>query len=186
MKHTHGDGVDRPFEAPGEPRERHRGHRHKHRGRHGGKAFGHGELRPLVLATTAERPRHGHEPMRAIEERTGGYSPSPGVIYPMLSWLEDMGHARVETGEGRKRRLITPAGEAFLSANRAAADAPLARAVPAGGRSRHAGVPAPVTRGVEGLKLAPRPRFERGPRDRSATEAIAAAPGAAATAVERG
>ena len=45
-----------------------------------------------------EQPRHGYELMKAIEERMGGsYSPSPGVIYPTLSWLEDMGYAALET-----------------------------------------------------------------------------------------
>ena len=62
--------------------------------------------------------------MKAIEERTGGgYSPSPGVIYPTLSWLEDMGYAGVASGDGRRTFRITPEGEAFLVANRAALEA---------------------------------------------------------------
>ena len=49
----------------------------------------------------AEQPRHGYELMKAIEDRLGGsYSPSPGVIYPTLSWLEDMGYATVDAEEG--------------------------------------------------------------------------------------
>ena len=53
----------------------------------------------------------------------GSYSPSPGVIYPTLSWLEDMGYAAVEAeGGGRKRYRLTAEGEAFLAANRAAID----------------------------------------------------------------
>ena len=53
----------------------------------------------------------------------GSYSPSPGVIYPTLSWLEEMGYAALETEEaGRKRYRITAEGEAFLTANHAAVD----------------------------------------------------------------
>ena len=71
----------------------------------------------------AEQPRHGYELMKAIEERMGGgYSPSPGVIYPTLSWLEDMGYARWRPRPRRKRYRITGEGEAFLAANRAGVD----------------------------------------------------------------
>src|SRR4051794_22661129 len=63
---------------------------------------------------SAWKPRHGYELMRALEEQTGGsYSPSPGVIYPTLAWLEDMGYAQVEEGGGRKSYRITPEGDAF-------------------------------------------------------------------------
>jgi len=79
----------------------------------------------------------------------GSYSPSPGVIYPTLSWLEDMGYARVEAeGGGRKRSQITPEGEAFLTANRAAVDALFSRMGSAGEGGRYEGVPAPVVRGI--------------------------------------
>jgi len=69
-----------------------------------------------------EQPRHGYELMKAIEERMGGsYSPSPGAIYPTLSWLEDMGYAVLEAEEaGRKRYRITAEGQAFLTANHTA------------------------------------------------------------------
>jgi DNA-binding PadR family transcriptional regulator len=132
----------------------------------------------------AERPSHGYELIKAIEERFGGsYTPSPGVIYPTLSWLDDMGYAAIEAEEaGRKRYRITSEGEAFLLANRAAADALLSRAGPAGGVSS---VPAPVVRAMENLKLAMRLRFRRGPIDQAAAENIAAALDAAAQTVER-
>lgn len=57
----------------------------------------------------AERPRHGYELIKEIEERFGGaYSPSPGVIYPTLSWLDDMGYAAIEPeASGRKLYRIT-------------------------------------------------------------------------------
>ncbi len=64
----------------------------------------------------AEQPCHGYELIKAIEETFGGrYSPSPGVIYPTLAWLDDMGYAAIEAEDGgRKRYSITAEGEAFL------------------------------------------------------------------------
>jgi DNA-binding PadR family transcriptional regulator len=149
--------------------------------------FDYGELRLVVLAMIGEEPRHGYELMRAIEERLGGsYSPSPGVIYPTLSWLEDMGYAQVETeAAGRKRYRITPEGEAFLKANRAALDDLVSRIGSAGKGGRYEGVPSPVIRGMENLKLALRLRLRRGPLDQASAEAIAAALDNAAQSVER-
>ena len=115
----------------------------------------------------------------------GNYSPSPGVIYPMLSWLEDMGYAVIEAEPaGRKRYRLTPEGEEFVTANRAAIEALFARIGPGGAGGREA-VPAPVTRAMENLKLALRLRFQRGPLDQAAAESIAAALDAAALGVER-
>jgi DNA-binding PadR family transcriptional regulator len=132
-----------------------------------------------------EQARHGYELMRAIEERMGGsYSPSPGVIYPTLSWLEDMGYARVEAEGGRKSYAATDEGKAFLTANRAAIDAMQLR-MGAAPQGRPAGVPAPVIRGMENLKLALRLRLRQGPVDPKSAEQIAAALDAAAQAVER-
>ena len=134
----------------------------------------------------AEQPRHGYELMKAVEERTGGgYSPSPGVMYPTLSWLEDMGYAAAEAAEGgRKRYRVTAEGEAFLTANRAAVDEVKSR-IGSGDRGPPPGVPAPILRAMENLKLALRLRFRRGQPDQAAEQAIAAAIDAAATAVER-
>jgi DNA-binding PadR family transcriptional regulator len=180
---------------------RHRGHRHHHhhdhgsergeRGdrserRRGSRAFDYGELRLLSLAMISEQPRHGYELMKAIEERMGGsYSPSPGVIYPTLAWLEDMGYAAAETeSAGRKRYRITEEGEAFLAANHVAVGALFARVGQAGERAAD-GVPAPVLRGMENLKLALRLRLRQGPIDAEAAQSIAAALDAAAQTVER-
>lgn len=157
---------------------------HGGRGRHG-RPFDYGELRFLVLAMIADAPRHGYELMKAIEERMGGsYSPSPGVIYPTLAWLEDMGYALVENvGASRKRYRVTPEGSAFIAANRAAIDALFERTGAGGGR--YDGVPAPILRGMENLKLALRLRLKRGPIDDATAEAIAAALDGAAQTVER-
>ncbi len=183
MKHDQRD--EHPHHGPvrGDPRH-HQGHRHK--GRHGGRLFDYGDLRLLVLAMISEQPRHGYELMRALEERTGGsYSPSPGVIYPTLAWLEDMGYAQVEAeGSGRKSYRITPEGDAFHAANRGLIEGLFARISSTGGGHRH-GEPAPVTRGMENLKLALRLRLRSGPIDQATAEKIAAALDTAAQTVER-
>lgn len=86
-------------------------------GRGEGRGFGHGGLRLVLLKLIAEKPSHGYELIKAIEERfKGGYSPSPGVIYPTLNWLEDEGFITIVPGEdGRKQAAITEAGQAFLT-----------------------------------------------------------------------
>ncbi len=149
-----------------------------------GRLFDYGELRLLVLALLAEQPAHGYELIKGIEERFGGsYSPSPGVIYPTLSWLEDSGYTQVEASEGaRKRHSVTEEGAAFLAANRALADALLARSAGEMGRP---GVPSPVIRAMENLKTAMRLRFRDGPIDEAAAQAIAAAIDEAARIVEQ-
>lgn len=159
------------------------GHGRRHGGRH--RMFDYGEIRLLVLALIAEQPRHGYELIKAIEERFGGsYVPSPGVIYPTLSWLDDMGLIEAQAeGGNRKSYAITPEGEAHLAENRAAADALLARAG-GEGRGRH-GLSPQVIRAMENLKLAMRLRMRDRPVDDEAAAAIAAALDAAAQAVER-
>lgn len=90
-------------------------------GRFGGgrdsRGFGHGGLRLVLLKLISEKPSHGYELIKAVEERfNGNYSPSPGVIYPTLSWLEDEGFTTVATGDdGRKSYTITEAGQVFLT-----------------------------------------------------------------------
>ncbi len=74
-----------------------------------------GEVRYLVLDAIAQQPRHGYEIIQAIEERSGGaYRPSPGVIYPTLQLLEELGHAELSTQEGRKVYAITDTGRRDL------------------------------------------------------------------------
>lgn len=164
---------------------RHGRHRHYHRrrGRRHGRPFDYGELRLLLLAMIAEEPRHGYELIKIIEERFGGgYTPSPGVIYPTLAWLDDMGYTSVDAAQsGRKQYHITPEGESFLAANRAAADELLARAGAGEGDAR----PAPVVRAMENLKLALRLRLREGTADKATIDAIAATIDAAARDVER-
>lgn len=101
----------------------------RHGGRFGGRMFGHGDLRLVLLALISEQPRHGYELIRVIEEMfDGAYAPSPGVVYPTLTLLEDMGHASVAVGEGGKKQYtITDEGRAWLEENRDAVDAVMAR-----------------------------------------------------------
>src|SRR5205085_9511844 len=86
--------------------------------------FESGELRLVLLKLIAEQPRHGYDLIRAIEELTGGeYAPSPGVVYPTLTLLQDMGLIEEAAGQGpRKPFQITDAGRAHLEENGAEAE----------------------------------------------------------------
>jgi DNA-binding PadR family transcriptional regulator len=78
----------------------------------------------VLLALIAEQPRHGYELIKEIEQRFGGaYAPSPGSVYPTLTWLEELGYVRATASEGAKRLFeITDEGRAFLTENKAAVD----------------------------------------------------------------
>ena len=93
-------------------------------GGRGGRVFDQGDLKYVILQLLVEKPRHGYEVIKAIEERFGGaYSPSPGTIYPTLTMLEDMGYARVTPEEGGKKVYeITDEGRKYLEENRSAVD----------------------------------------------------------------
>ena len=161
--------------------------RHGRGGRSGlGRFFAHGDLRLVILNLIAEKPRHGYEIIKAIEEQVGGaYSPSPGVIYPTLTLLEELGHVTVTGGEGGKKlHTITPEGQAYLDAYRPAVQALVARMEEAG--RTHGGGPAPqILRAMENLKVALRLRLARGPLNEGQVNAVAAAIDAAAIDVER-
>jgi DNA-binding PadR family transcriptional regulator len=78
-----------------------------------------GGVRYLVLDALAERARHGYEVIQAIEERSGAaYRPSPGVVYPTLQVLEELGHARVLEQDARKVYAITDEGRSDLELHR--------------------------------------------------------------------
>jgi DNA-binding PadR family transcriptional regulator len=86
--------------------------------------FEQGDLKYVILHLLSEKPRHGYEIIKALEERLGGtYSPSPGAVYPTLTMLEDMGYARGTTGDGGKKVYeITPEGRTYLEQNKSAVD----------------------------------------------------------------
>jgi len=87
------------------------------RGRRARRMFEGGELRLVLLKLIADEPRHGYDLIRAIEELTGGeYAPSPGVVYPTLTLLQDMGLVEEAPGEGpRKPFQVTEEGRAHLA-----------------------------------------------------------------------
>ncbi|MDQ3075258.1 MAG: PadR family transcriptional regulator [Pseudomonadota bacterium] len=82
--------------------------------------FGSGELRLVLLKLIADEPRHGYDLIRAIEALTGGdYAPSPGVVYPTLTMLADMGMIEEVAAEGsRKAFAATAEGKAHLDQNK--------------------------------------------------------------------
>lgn len=141
------------------------GGRHHGGGRGGrlGRVFDHGDLRYVLLGLIAERPRHGYELIKAIEEKFGGlYSPSPGVIYPTLTLLEELGYIRPENAEGSRRQfVVTEEGTAFLAANRAVVDQIFARMEEAS--EAFAGGPPPeIHRAMHNLEAALTIRLGRG------------------------
>lgn len=85
----------------------------------GARMFDQGHLKFVILRLLAEKPRHGYEIIKEIEERFGGmYSPSPGTVYPTLTLLEDLGYARARPEEsGKKIYEITDEGRAHLAEN---------------------------------------------------------------------
>ena len=90
----------------------------------GGRMFEQGDLKLVILRLLDEKPRHGYDIIKALEERSGGaYSPSPGTVYPTLTLLEDLGYARASVEEGgRKVYEITAEGRAYLAEQRPAVD----------------------------------------------------------------
>ncbi len=88
-----------------------------------GRKIAGGDLQLLILALLAEDPRHGYELIKAFEERSNGfYSPSPGMIYPALTYLEELGYAVVEHEGAKKLYRITDTGRAHLEENRELVD----------------------------------------------------------------
>ncbi len=86
------------------------------------------DLQLLILGLLADKPRHGYEIIKALDERSEGcYVPSPGVVYPALAHLERIGRATVEADGTRKLYRITEAGRRHLDEHRAIADALLAQ-----------------------------------------------------------
>jgi DNA-binding PadR family transcriptional regulator len=82
------------------------------------------DLQLLLLTLIAEKPSHGYDLIKVLEERSGGYYvPSPGMIYPALTYLEEAGHATVEPEGTKKLYRISEDGRRHLDQNRVAADA---------------------------------------------------------------
>jgi len=100
-----------------------------------GRMLAQGDLKLLALALIAEQPRHGYELIKLIEEKTSGcYSPSPGVVYPTLTFLEEAGYVTAESDGAKKRYTITDEGRAYLEENRDVANMVLERLAAIGER----------------------------------------------------
>jgi len=104
-------------------------------GRHGGgnmmragRMLAQGDLRLIALALIAEQPRHGYEIIKVLEDKTAGwYSPSPGIVYPTLTYLEEAGYVTAQAEGAKKLYTITDEGRAHLEENRDFVDAVLER-----------------------------------------------------------
>jgi DNA-binding PadR family transcriptional regulator len=113
-------------------------------GRHGmgggnmmraGRMLAQGDLQLIALALIAEQPRHGYEIIKVLEEKTSGwYSPSPGIVYPTLTYLEEVGYVTAQTEGAKRLYTITEEGRAHLEANRDLADTVLDRLATIGER----------------------------------------------------
>jgi DNA-binding PadR family transcriptional regulator len=140
----------------------------------GGRVFEQGDLRYVILKLIGEKPAHGYEIIKAIEDRLGGaYSPSPGVIYPTLTLLEETGLIAASQSEGpRKLYEITAEGRAALEHDKAAVDAIFARMEEV--NARLGGGPSPqLIRAYENLKMALKLRVRRGSLSPEQINAIA-------------
>ena len=129
-----------------------------HEGGGPGRFFDSGDLRYVILHLISDAPRHGYEIIKVIESRTSGaYSPSPGVVYPALTLLEEWGLAAVTVEGTRKLYSITGEGRRELEANRAATDATLQRMQETGERHTR-DRSGPIVRAMENLKMVLRMR----------------------------
>jgi DNA-binding PadR family transcriptional regulator len=103
-----------------------------------GRKLGSDDLQLVILALLADRPYHGYELIKAFEERSGGfYSPSPGMIYPALTYLEEIGYASLEAEGAKKLYRITDEGRAHLEGNRGVVDAIFAQLAWVGAKMEH-------------------------------------------------
>jgi len=181
--HRHHFGR-RGFGQPGHGWDGDAGDRSSGRGRR--RVFDSGELRLVLLKLIADEPRHGYELIRAIEELTGGrYVPSPGMIYPTLTMLDEMGHiAEIKSAGARKAFAITPDGTAHLVERKAEVDALFARLAELAGLQERTDA-APVRRAMGNLREALIHRLGRdGVQEQTVHDAVAIID-AAAQRIER-
>lgn len=147
--------------------------------------FDNGHLRLVILQHIADKPSYGYEIIKAIEERMGGsYSPSPGVVYPTLTLLEEEGLAMVSSTEGnRKLYVATEQGKEYLKANKIPLKAIFGRIEEAGkafGRGRSP----QIVRAMMSLKYALGMRLSRGDLNAEQVGKIAEAIDAAARVID--
>ena len=133
------------------------------RGRRARRIFEGGELKLVLLKLISEQPRHGYDLIRAVEELTGGeYAPSPGIVYPTLTMLQEMGLIEETTGEGaRKPFQITDEGRAHLEENAEEAEELIGR-LKALSPSHYPESGSPAWRAMRNLAVAIRNRLQHG------------------------
>jgi DNA-binding PadR family transcriptional regulator len=156
------------------------------RGRRARRMFESGELRLVLLKLIADEPRHGYDLIRAIEEITGGeYAPSPGVVYPTLTLLQDMGLIDEAAVEGpRKPFQATDEGRSHLAEREEEVDALFERLRDLAPRQDHTAGPA-IGRAVKNLMTALRHRVGREGLNDELLHEIAAILDEAAQRIER-
>jgi DNA-binding PadR family transcriptional regulator len=133
----HCDSPHEGYWAGGRRWRRHFGGDFAGGGRHGmgggemmraGRMLAQGDLRLIALALIAEQARYGYEIIKLLEDKTAGwYSPSPGIVYPTLTYLEEAGYVTVQADGAKKLYTITDEGRGYLQENRAFVDALLER-----------------------------------------------------------
>ena len=148
-----------------------------------------GKLRLVLLKLIADEPRHGYDLIKAIEEMTGGrYAPSPGVVYPTITLLEDMGMIAETTldgmAPGRRVFSATDEGRAHLEENREEIDQLIERLEELAPRESSGGAP-PIGRAVKNLMTALSHRVGREGLDEELLHEIAAILDEAARRIER-
>ena len=148
--------------------------------------FDGGELRLVLLKLIADEPRHGYDLIRQIEELTGGtYAPSPGVIYPTLTMLDDMDLIEAQQSDGAKKLFaITDTGRAELDANSEIVEAALARLTAVGEETQRTDA-ASVRRAMGNLRQVLMNRLGDRDRDNAALHDIVALIDEAAQKIER-
>jgi len=186
--HRHGGGGRK-----GRPdlRDEERGHgtRRGHFGRGGGgggRVFGPGDLRFVLLALIEEKPRHGYELIKELEQKFGGgYAPSAGSVYPTLTLLEELDHIRSVSSQGTKRLFeITAEGRKYLRENEAALKSAMARMEMAARAVSDESPPEDIHHALHTLKAAL--RFHRGGWTAKETERVRKIIEAAANEIAEG
>jgi len=176
-------------------------HEHGGHGGHGGwfeglrerkghrreRLFAQGDLKLVVLDLLKSRARHGYEVIKAIEELAGGdYTPSPGVVYPTLTLLEEIGYAAVTQDVGGKKQYgITAEGEAYLESQREALMRIRSRIESAGSVADLRRGPV-LQRALQNFRTALQLRLSRGSLEAAELHKIADAIDRAAIEIERG
>lgn len=150
-----------------------------------GRLFDHGDLRYILLKLIAEKPRHGYELIKDIEEQLGGmYSPSPGVVYPTLTLLEELGYITATPEGTKKLYTVTETGTGFLATNKEVVDAIFGRMEEAS--RAFGGGPAPeIVRAMQNLRSALAVRLRKGPLNGEQVSAITAILDRAVGEIER-